>query len=217
MLRLFVSVAVLAALAAGCGSDDPKPSAASAPTATPEHVEPAETDEHRFQTGHSAAVRKYYGDSHANSPEGDVEAEYHQPPRPAQGGIGDTITLTGSNIGVRMRVTVTAVEDSVSASRPPRAGKRYVAVKLRLRNTGIAVLDGEQREAVLKFQGGNVPVVLGVKADCSNGFDGTVRIGDEAPAKGCLLFELPRSARPRELQFALETVPAEVGGRWRLR
>ena len=59
--------------------------------------------------------------------------------------------------------------------------------------------------------------MLGVEADCSNGFDGTVRIDVGERARGCLLFELPESARPRELQLALETVPAEAGGRWRLR
>ena len=180
-------------------------------------METADTVEHQFEKRHSAAVRKYYGDSHAHSTDGDVEAEYHQPPRPAQAGLGDTITLTGSNIGVRARVTVTGVDGAVSVSRPASPGKRYVAVKLRLRSTGIAVLEGEQREALVRYQGGAAPVVVGVKAVCSNGFDGTVRIGDQAPMKGCLLFELPRSARPRELQFALETVPVEVGGRWRLR
>ena len=46
---------------------------------------------------------------------------------------------------------------------------------------------------------------------------GTVRIEVGEKASGCLLFQVPEIAEPRELLFALETVPAEAGGRWRLR
>jgi hypothetical protein len=211
---LLVSIVVLAALVGGCGSDDAEDAAGPEPTPTPERVK-AET--HGFDEGHSQAVRKYYGDVHEHSTEGDIEAEYHQPPRPAAGGIGDTITLTGSNIGVRMRVTLKGVADPAKASRPPAPGTRWVAVKLHMRNTGIAVLEGEVRNALLHYDGGAAEPVLGVAATCSNDFDTTIRIGDERPQSGCILFEVPESARPRELQFALETVPAEVGGRWRLR
>jgi len=211
---VFVSIAVLAALAGGCGSDEPEPSGGPEPASTPEQVK-AET--HGFEKGHSAAIRKYYGDVHEHGAEGDVEAEYHQPPRPAKGAIGDTITLTGSNIGVRMKVKVTGVVDPAEASPPASAGNRYVAVKLGMRSTGIAVLDGELRSGLLSYDGGRAEVAFGVEADCSNGFQAGVRIDDTAPKSGCLVFEIPESARPREVQFALEQVPAEVGGRWRLR
>ncbi len=209
-----MSIAVLAALLGGCGSDDAEPSAVPGPASTPEQVK-AET--HGFETGHSAAIRKYYGDVHEHSAEGDVEAEYHQPPRPAKGGIGDTITLTGSNIGVRMKVKVTGVVDPAEASPPASAGNRYVAVKLGMRSTGIAVLEGDVGSGLLVYDGGSAEVAAGVEAGCSNGFDAGVRIDDTAPASGCLVFEIPESARPREVQFALEQVPAEVGGRWRMR
>jgi hypothetical protein len=58
--------------------------------------------------------------------------------------------------------------------------------------------------------------VLGVKAACSRGFDDVVRIDVGASARGCLLFQVPASARPRQFQLALEQVPAAAGGRWRL-
>ena len=153
MTKLLGAIAVLAAVAAGCGAEEPAASAGSAPTATPtmtEHVKAA----HQFEKGHSNAVREYYGDEHSGEQDGDVEAEYHQPPRPASGGIGDTITLTGSNIGVRMRVTVTGLVDQVRTPRPAGAGMRYLAVKLRMRSTGITLLEGEMREAVVHYDGG---------------------------------------------------------------
>ena len=164
-------------------------------------------------------MREYYGGGEAPvPPEADIEAEYHQPPRPATGGIGDTITLTGTNVGVRLRTTVTGVDDDVTAARPPRAGTRYAGIGLRLVSTGIAVHDSPLQNALLRYGAGEeTPPVLGVEADCSNGFDGTVRIDVGERARGCLLFEVPESARPRELQLALETVPAEAGGRWGLR
>jgi hypothetical protein len=219
MLKLLGTVAVLAVIAAGCGSDDPEPSAASERTPTPaapeaEAVAAAPT----WDPEHSDAVRNYYGGG-AGPPliDGDIEAEYHQPPRPATGGIGDTITLTGTNIGVRLRATVTGLVDPVRTTESPGAGMRYVAVGMRLRSTGVAIHDTEIRSALLRYDGGEAQLVHGVRSECSNGFEGTVRIEVGLRARGCLLFELPESAAPRELLFALETVPPTAGGRWRLR
>lgn len=213
-------IGVLAVLIAGCGSNEaertaakPAPEAAEATpaaTATPT-PEP-------FEKGHSRAVREFYGGGEAPVPPwADVEAEYHQPPRPATGGIGETITLTGTNIGVRLRTTVTGLVDPARATESPGPGKRYVGVQLRLRSTGIAVHDSPLESARLRYAGGAARPVLGVTAGCSHGFDGTVRIDVGLQARGCLLFELPEDARPRELALALETVPAAAGGRWRLR
>ena len=64
----------------------PAGSPAAAGTPTPEPLVPAQSNE-------------------------DVEEEYHQPPKPASADLGETITLTGNNIGVRLRVTPTALLD----------------------------------------------------------------------------------------------------------
>jgi hypothetical protein len=210
-------VAVLVMFAAGCGGDDPQPSAAADPTAAPtvSAHEPAAAP--TWDPEHSDAVRAYYGGGDGPPPiDGDVEAEYHQPPRPATGGIGDTITLTGTNIGVRLRVTVTRVVDPVRTAESPGAGMRYVGVGLRLHSTGGAIHDTEIRSALLRYDGGEAELVHGVRSECSNGFEATVRIEVGTRTRGCLLFELPESATPDELLFALETVPATAGGRWRL-
>ena len=219
MLKLLGAIAVLAALVGGCGSDEPTASATPTPTATETPAPEAPPARQGFEKGHNAAVRAYYGGDEGPEPiDGDVEAEYHQPPRPATGGIGDTITLTGTNIGVRLRATVTGLVDPARTTESPRAGMRYVGVRLHLRSTGIAIHDAPLQSALLSYgQGRSAKPVLGVKASCSNGFEGTVRIEDRPPARGCMLFELPEGARPRQFQLALETVPADAGGRWRLR
>ena len=215
-------IGVLAVLTVGCGSNEAERSAA-APTPEPAEATPAVTATpaaaaEPFEKGHSRAVREFYGGGDAPvAPSSDVEAEYHQPPRPATGAIGDTITLTGTNVGVRLRTTVTGLVDSARTSESPRPGMRYVGVRLRLRSTGIAIHESALQSARLRYAGGAAKPARGVKADCSNGFDGTVRLEVGLKTRGCLLFELPENVEPRELLLALETVPAAAGGRWRLR
>jgi hypothetical protein len=224
MWKVLGAIAVLAAFA-GCGSSDPEPSAATTPTPTPtpEPAAPqAKPAGYVFEKGHSKAVRRFYAGAHADPADDGsnaaVEEEYHQPPKPATGGLGDAITLTGTNIGVRIRVTPTAVVDPASAARPPRAGTRFVAVRLRMKSTGITILDSPVAEALLAYGGARkAEAVLGVKSECSNGFHDTIRVDVGNSARGCVLFEVPEGRQPRQLQLALEYVPAEVGGRWRLR
>ena len=221
MLKLLGAIAVLAAVAAGCGSGSGSGEQAASAEATPSPVPAPETAPepetgHGFLAGHSRAVREYYGDVHG--PEAGVEAEYHQPPVPATGAIGDAITLTGANIGVRLRVTLTRVFDPATTARPPREGMRYVGIGLRMVSTGITIHDDVLNAGLLRYGAkGRASAVTGVKAGCSHGFQRVVRIEVGARARGCMLFEVPISAHPRQFQLGLEQVPPEAGGRWRLR
>jgi hypothetical protein len=210
-LRRFAPAALLALLlawTAACGSGEPAPTAA---TPAAEHAE--EEPHVDFEPGHSEAVRDYYGDIHVHAaPEEsdgitlDSEEEYRQPPRPASGGIGDTITLTGTNLGVRMDVTVTGVE----------TGDRFTTVGLGLANTGIAIFDAQIKSAVLVgADGKRARVKPGVKAACSKGFQDPLWIDVGEERSGCIVFA--RTDRPTELRFALEQVPADAGGKWELR
>ncbi|HET8759369.1 MAG TPA: hypothetical protein VFM58_25345 [Solirubrobacteraceae bacterium] len=180
-----IATAVLAVLIAGCGSNkqtEQTAAPAPAPTAT-----------------------VWEGDL-------DVEEEYDQPPQPASGRIGDTITLTGSNVGVRMRVTVTGLVD-----RTGPAG-RYLAVKLRMRSTGIAVYESELRNALVRYADGRrARAAFGVKTSCSHGFQRHLRVEVGASVTGCVAFRRPAGgATPRTLRLALETEPVRDGGLWRL-
>ena len=196
---LFVVFAVLAF--AGCGGlQSPK----ATPTASPTTA---------ADDGYSQGVKDYYGDvdarpeTEAGSTE-DVEAEYHQPPKPAEAGLGETITLTGTNIGVRLRVTVTGVERVDD----------HQAVGLELENTGITNYEGEITHALVTYGDGTTqPVAEGANATCSNGLDlPTAFIAVGTKTTGCLLFPTSGSESPTRFQFALENVPAEAGGIWSL-
>jgi hypothetical protein len=193
--------AALAALAfAGCGGQE-------SPTATPPAAPSTEAG------GYSQGVKDYYGDGDAH-PEAepgsieDVESEYHQPPQPAEAGVGETITLTGTNIGVRLRVTVTGVERVDD----------HQAVHLELESTGIANYDGEFTQAAVTYGDGTTqPLAKGANAPCSNGLDlPTAFIAVGTTTTGCLLFPTSGSESPTRFQLALETVPTEAGGIWNL-
>jgi hypothetical protein len=191
---MFVALAVLAV--AGCGGQ-------GSPKAT------ATADD----GGYSQAVKDYYGDADAH-PETEagtteaVEAEYHQPPKPAQAGLGETITLTGTNIGVRLRVTVTGVK---------RVGD-HQAVELALESTGITNYQGEFANAAVTYSDGKPrPLAKGANAPCSNTLDlPNVNIPVGSKTTGCLLFPASGSETPQRFQLALELVPTEAGGIWNL-
>ena len=192
-------IAAFAVLAfAGCGGQE---SPKTTPTPAPE------------DGGYSQGVKDYYGDgdAHPETEPGtteDVEAEYHQPPQPAEAGVGETITLTGTNIGVRLRVTVTGVQ---------RVGD-HQAVQLELESTGIANYNGEFTQAAVTYGDGTTqPLAKGASAPCSNGLDlPTAFIAVGTKTTGCLLFPTSGSQPPTRFQLALETVPTEAGGIWSL-
>jgi hypothetical protein len=130
------------------------------------------------------------------------------PPHPGKVGLGQTITLTGTNIGVRLRVTVTGVQRVDD----------HQAVKLELESTGITNSDGEFKQAAVTYGDGTTqPVAEGVSAPCSNGLDlPTAFIAVSAKTTGCLRFPAAGSEPPTRFQLALETVPTEAGGIWNL-
>jgi hypothetical protein len=197
-MRKLLPIALLCALLAACGGDD-KP---RAPAATVDDVHSLD--------GYSQGVIDYYGDPHrhANDGSGNIEAAYHKPPQPAEAAIGEAITLTGTNIGVRLKVTVTAVE-------PIR--DRYTAVKLRLVNDGIAIFESRLTNATLTGADGKTrELEAGVRAACSNGLDEPQRldVGDEA--SGCLVFTGTAKTPGTQFQLALEQVPVTAGGIWNL-
>jgi hypothetical protein len=210
-MKTLLVVAVLAVLLAGCGDD--KKTAETTPTATatgtstapPRHQDPD-------LAGYSQGVKDYYVEIY-NEPTGDaetdIETEYHQPPRPAEAGLGETITLTGTNIGIRLRVTPTKV-DTVGD---------HVAVHLKLENTGITVYEAPLRQAALTYGSGEpVLVATGERAACSNGFEAeTLRLDVGRKTTGCLLFPAPDGdEEPTRFQLALEIVPTDAGGIWNL-
>lgn len=206
-MRNLLGVLALALLLAGCGSDDKTDAPTPSPVATAETE--AEAHGGHDLDGYSEGVKDFYGEPHTHEGEGgDVEAEYHQPPMPPETALGGPITLTGSNIGVRMVLTPTKLD---------REGD-FTVVELTAENTGIANFEGAFRNAELTYDDGETkPLAEGEQAECSNGWDADyLRIDTSAKVEGCLLFPRSGSARPERLRLALEDVPTEAGGIWNL-
>ena len=155
-------------------------------------------------------IRDYYGDTVPVGKTGeeqlDIEIEYHQPPDPPEAAIGEPITLTGTQIGVRLKVIVDKVED---------LGKQ-TAVHLKLESTGITIHDDAFREATVTYSDGKTVKVEPKRVKCSNGFDGVVRLDVLRKTHGCLVFPKSGDAEPEQFQMALENVPVTAGGIWNL-
>src|SRR3954452_8581860 len=104
MRTTLLTITVLAAALAGCGSSSTQPPA-STPTPTRTAKAVATVD----LSGYSDGVQKFYEGIPLlppDDPEEATEAEYNKPPDPAEAKVGGTITLTGVNIGVRLKVKV---------------------------------------------------------------------------------------------------------------
>lgn len=211
MRKLFVLIA-FTILLAGCGDnqDETPPTAA---TPAPTEAE-ATADDHvdADLEGYSQGVIDYYREVHTEKTGDDhidAEIEYHQPPKPAEAALGETITLTGTNIGVRLKVTPTRVEQVDG----------YTAVHFKLVNDGIAVYEAPLQNAAIKFANGETkPIATDTRATCSRRFDPElIRIDVGRTRTGCLLFEGGGDGvEPERLQLALEVVPTTAGGIWNL-
>jgi hypothetical protein len=200
-MRKLLGALALAALLAGCGSD----TKADTPTPTVTATSEAEADVGHNLEGYSKGVKDYYGGAHTH--EDGVEAEYHQPPMPPETALGGPITLTGTNIGIRLVITPTKVS---------REGE-ITAIELDIENTGIANYEAEFMNAAVTYDDGTTEkLAAGERADCSNGFETFLRIETSDKVSGCLLFPRAGSAKPERLQLALEAVPVEAGGIWNL-
>ncbi len=201
-MRKVLGVLALTALLAGCGSDNKTDEPAPAATAAAADPEAAT---HALD-GYTEGVKRYYGEPHDHEGEGgDVEAEYHQPPKPPVTTAGGKITLTGSEIGVRMQTTVTKVEPEGD----------FLAVYVDAVSDGIAMFAGPIH-GELTFPGGKVVANdATAEAECTKTLQG-LWVAEGEHAKGCLLFPVDGDEQPEQVQVALETVPAEAGGIWTL-
>ena len=202
-----VPIFALVAILAGCGgSATPDPTPTATATATV-----AATD---GLPGYSEGVREYYAGAQldaADDPGADAETKYFQPPRPAEANLGETIRLTGANIGVQVDVTPRTVEQ-VEAD-----GEKYTAVNVEFNNDagGITVLDGEMPAELTYADGKAKPAVKDVQAgSCKATVHVRIDVGDKQSA--CLLFPASGS-EPERLQLSLETVPVTAGGIWNLK
>jgi hypothetical protein len=139
--------------------------------------------------------------------------------QPAAATVGGTLTLEGTDPGLKVDVTVTKVTDPATPANEylkPKAGNRYVAIELRFNNKGQAVygdapsngahlIDDQGQQYSNTFGEVREGVVLGAV---------TVSPGDSR--KGVILYEIPEGVKLAKFQFALDSGFADQTGEWQL-
>jgi len=131
---------------------------------------------------------------------------------------GTAITLSGNNSGEQMSVTVTKV---ISNAQPgdefsgPPTGDRLYAVQFRLRDTGSAAYSDAPSNgaAVVDSAGQSYQSALDTAAGCQS-FPGSENIAPGASGLGCIVFEVPESAKIVAVQFTLDSGMGPQTGQW---
>lgn len=133
--------------------------------------------------------------------------------------IGNAITLKGNTN--TMRVRVLKVIDPLPAGQYDRApaGKRYVGVELTIQNTGQATYNDSPSNGAHILtstdEQANSTIVSG--GACGGDFASNATISPGSRRRGCIPFEVPRGARVKTFQFALDSGFGPQSGEWKLR
>jgi hypothetical protein len=134
-------------------------------------------------------------------------------------GIGSAITLSGNSSGEQMAVTVTKVITSAApgdefTSAP--AGDRLYAVQFSLRDAGRAAYsDAPSNGAAVVDSAGQSyeAAIADTVAGCTT-FPATENIAPGASGLGCIVFEVPKAANIKKVQFTLDSGFGPQTGQW---
>ena len=132
--------------------------------------------------------------------------------------IGSAITLTGHDSGEQMAVTVTKVitdAKPIDVFNSAPVGDRLYAVQFRLRDTGSAAYpDSPSNGAeVVDPAGRSYQAGLELVAGCIS-FPATTNIAPGPSTLGCIVFEVPKSAKIIQVIFTLDSEFGPQTGRW---
>jgi hypothetical protein len=131
---------------------------------------------------------------------------------------GDTLDLTGQETGETMAVTLVKVLDTAPAENEfssPDAGKKFVAVQFKLKNTGTVVYSDSPSNGarVVDTQGQQFDASIEDTA-AGPGFPGSVTIAPGDSALGFITFEIPTSSKVAKVQFAMNSGFSGNTGQW---
>lgn len=152
--------------------------------------------------------------------DGTAAAKASSAPKKAGAGVGDAITLKGTDEALKIAVKLVKVIPTAKGKdqfNKPSAGKRFYAVELVLKNVGKIAYDdspfnsakvidskGQQHDPTLSEVSGGAALT-------------TTKIGTGDSRRGILAFEVPKAAKIVKLQFALDSGMAQQTGEWSTR
>jgi Domain of unknown function (DUF4352) len=137
-----------------------------------------------------------------------------------QAKVGDSITLSGTDLSEKMSVTVLAVADPlvVGDYDTADAGTHFVGVEIKLTNVGTAAYsDSPSNGAVLldnTQQQAQTAMVTGGPA--GNDFQSEASITPGGSQVGWLPFQVTNGRTPAMFQFTLDSGMADQTGQWSL-
>ena len=134
--------------------------------------------------------------------------------------VGGSIALTGLSGEEKISVTLVKVADPATSSDQytrPGAGKRWVAVQIRVTNTAAtAYSDSPANGATLvDAQGRHYSSTFG-DTTLGQAMDSEVKLAPGDSALGVVVYEVPSGQKVSEFQFSLDSGFADQTGRWRL-
>lgn len=133
--------------------------------------------------------------------------------------IGEAITLTGTDPGLKVTVTLTRLIDPATSETSflkPKAGSKFIAVELTLTNAGQAAYsDSPGNGAVLIDSEGQTWSRTFAQVREGRAF-GSVTMSGTDTRKGVLVYEVPESVKLAKFQLGLDSGFAEQKGEWAL-
>ena len=134
--------------------------------------------------------------------------------------MGDTITLTGNADGAKLEITMTKVAPTTKATdqfSTPQSGNRFMAVQFRIRNAGkVAYNDSPTNGAKVSDASGQQfdPTIV-ERVAAGPVLPASVKIAPGGTALGYIVFEVPKAAKIKSVQFGTDSGFGETG-EWRI-
>lgn len=139
------------------------------------------------------------------------------PPPPSSTNVGSSLTLHGYGAGAQIDVAVTNVFIGANPANDyshPKAGHRWIAVELRITNSGQAIYDeypGNDSH-LIDAEGQQYDDTFEDIKEGVNLREVTITPGDAR--KGVLVYEIPETAKPVKFQMAWDSVFGNAPGEW---
>jgi hypothetical protein len=122
--------------------------------------------------------------------------------------LGDTVTITDKTQDVALKVTLVKVIKHAQASdefTTPGPGKRFIAAKFRVLNTGDKTYQDSPSNGATLIDSAGQSYSAEIAASVSNcqGFaNGEVTLTSGESQTGCLTFAVDKSVKPQHIRFA---------------
>lgn len=130
-------------------------------------------------------------------------------------GVGDTISLNSTKAGNTLQVTLTKVVDPSAAANEylkPDAGKRYVAVQLRIANHGQAAYSEDPQILVKAVDalGQHYDVDFGADTTAGASMDSGLKLAPGDSTLGYVVFQVPTGQKIVTVQYTLSMIGGAV-------